>query len=113
MHDYLWLTERQNSLEMGWAMCASLVFHVLLVLILASTSDYYPATGAETRFEVIWATPSAQPPDPPAAQGVSAQGNLPQLQQQTVPPQPTMLPAGGIPGYPPITVAGSAEEFTT
>ena len=50
---------RLKFIEMAWPICASLLLHVLLVLILCSSSAYYPAAGAETRFDVIWATPAS------------------------------------------------------
>ena len=55
MHKRLRESGKLNVVEMAWPICASLLLHVLLVLILCSTSAYYPVTGAETRFDVIWA----------------------------------------------------------
>jgi hypothetical protein len=84
MYENLRLTGKLNGFEMAGALCASLTFHVLLVLILASTSVYYPATGAETRFDVIWATPSALPVDFPKTAGGESHQVLPGLAQETV-----------------------------
>ena len=93
MHDYLWLHGRCNGFEMAGAICASLAFHVLLVLVLSSAPDYFPATGEETRFSVIWATPSSLPLDLPAAATVNPPGPAPQLRQEPVWPDTTVVAA--------------------
>jgi hypothetical protein len=56
MHKRLRGPGKLNVVEMAWPTCASLSLHVLLVLMLYSTSAYYPVTGVQARFDVIWAT---------------------------------------------------------
>jgi hypothetical protein len=91
MHENLRLTGKLNSFEMAGALCASLTFHVLLVLILASTSVYYPATGTETRFDVIWATPSALPREPAVTAEVKPLRNSAGLHRETATLEPQLL----------------------
>jgi hypothetical protein len=92
MHVNLWLTGKLNGFEMAGALCASLTLHVALVLILASTSVSYPASGAETRFDVLWATPTALPVDVAQTAGADSQQGLPGLAQKTGEPEFPMLP---------------------
>jgi len=94
MHVNLWLTGRMNGFEMAWALCASLIFHVLLILILASSAVYYPATGTETRFDVIWAPPSALPRNLAATAEVKPLRNPPGLHQKTAASEAQLLQDG-------------------
>ena len=61
-----WLFHKVNRFEMAWSICASLVFHVLLVLLLTTTSSYFPSVGMVPRFDLIWVSPSSAPSEPPA-----------------------------------------------
>ena len=101
MHPYLRRTDTSNGFEMAWALCASLIFHVLLVLTLTSSSIYYPVTGPETRFDVIWATPSALPREPTATAEVKPLRNPPGLQQETATLEPQLPQNGPPPASPP------------
>ena len=82
MPDYLRLTERLDCLDMAWAICASLILHILLVLILARTSSYVPFFGPVPVFDLIWATPSSAPADVAVTEQVSPPGP-PEIQQAT------------------------------
>lgn len=84
MHVNRRLTRKLNGFEMAWPLCASLTFHTLLALIICSTSAYYLATGVETRFDTIWATPSALPVDFAQAAGVESHQGPPKLARETV-----------------------------
>lgn len=84
MHVNRRLTGKLNGFEMAWPLCASLMFHTLLVLIINSTSAYYLATGVETRFDAIWATPSALPVDFAQTAVVESHQGQSELAQETV-----------------------------
>ena len=51
---------------MGGAICASLVFHTLVFLVLSETSLYYPAFGTPHSFEILWIFPGSAPVTLPA-----------------------------------------------
>ena len=97
----------RESIDLGCAIFSSLLFHVVLFLVLASTSIFYPAVGAAMRFDYIWLDPSltpATPPSPTASNTVTpavAVKTEPQNHElestgeqksDLVPPQPQTLP---------------------
>ena len=76
-----------DRLMIGRAICASLLLHLLLFLILARTAThftFYPAVGAFEHFDFIWVTPSPEP----AAPAVTATGASP-LQENSEPGEQT------------------------
>jgi hypothetical protein len=56
-----------NFYERAWALCASLFFHALLVLVLSTTSSFDPTLGRSTRFDIFWVSPSVAAPISPAS----------------------------------------------
>jgi hypothetical protein len=75
MHEEPWLPGKSNCSDLDGALCASLVFHALMVVVIASSSANYPATGPETHLDVIWAAPSPLPPDATKDQTPDSQPN--------------------------------------
>lgn len=63
--DYARVQSNESRMERGGAFCASLLFHVLLLLVLGSTSNFAITLGERSRFDVIfWISPAS-----PALQG--------------------------------------------
>ena len=61
-------SQSNNNLhERAWALCASLFFHALLVLVLSTTSSFDPTLGRSTRFDIFWVSPSVAAPISPAS----------------------------------------------
>ena len=61
-------THSNNNLnERAWALCASLLFHALLVLVLSTTSSFDPTLGRSTRFDIFWVSPSVAAPISPTS----------------------------------------------
>ncbi|GFE58400.1 hypothetical protein [Geobacter sp. AOG1] len=56
----------RESLDLGYAIFSSLLFHVVLFFVLASTSIFYPAVGSAMRFDYIWLDPSLTPSATPS-----------------------------------------------
>ena len=111
MEEYIWLINKENKFEMTWAICGSLIVHALLVLLLASTSIYYPAIGNVAKFDILWLSPSSTPmeaaatPDMVSSQPplsampwdlTPAKDKLPQGDAEpdsTLPPEPAVVAA--------------------
>ncbi|MBT0652952.1 hypothetical protein [Geomobilimonas luticola] len=55
----------RESIDLGCAIFSSLLFHIVLFLVLASTSIFYPAVGSAMRFDFIWLDPSLTPATKP------------------------------------------------
>lgn len=51
----------RESIDLGCAIFSSLLFHIVLFLVLTSTSIFYPAVGSAMRFDFIWLEPSLTP----------------------------------------------------
>lgn len=85
---------------MAPAICVSLVFHLLTVLILTTTSTYYPALGNLQQFDIFWVHPATIP----LVTAASAQANPPtepQLRRETVLPKLRQPLERGTPGLAP------------
>jgi hypothetical protein len=65
MHDNFCISGKLSRFDLACAMGASLIFHLMLIVILTSNRSYYPTTGSDPRFDVIWATPAPFPLDFP------------------------------------------------
>lgn len=91
----------KEVVDLGCAIFSSLLFHVALFLILASTSIFYPSVGSAMRFDFIWLETALIPPSTYTEKSVVAQHIEPlsdsiereNPQKITVaPPQPPKLP---------------------
>jgi len=63
---HTWSHSTKDRYDTWWAACASLFFHALLILTLASSPCLDLTIGKETRFDILWFSPSSLPSAPPA-----------------------------------------------
>jgi hypothetical protein len=77
-----WLQFTAERFDLKSALCASLGFHVSLLLVLATISTDHPAVGVFPRFEVIWVAPASVPADLRATAGVSQPSDRSYLQRE-------------------------------
>jgi hypothetical protein len=93
MHDNFWISGKLSRFDLACAICASLIFHLMLILILTSNSTYDPTTGSDPRFDVIWATPAPLPLDFPAPATSPPPSSTKDLQETATLGQPGPLPS--------------------
>jgi len=115
----------REKTDLVWAFFSSLVFHVVLFLVLASTSIFYPAVGSAMRFDFIWLDASLTQSAPLSLSPVENNVVAPSLAGDTeslnnavegavqqkseiVTPQPTTLPIA--PEEPPETESIEDED---
>lgn len=55
---YTWLFNKSDSRGLWLASLYSLLLHVLMVIIMATTSVFYPTAGDATKIDVVWLYPS-------------------------------------------------------
>ena len=59
MEHYLWLFNNQNDRRGLWGACLfSLLLHVIMFAIMATTTIFYPMTGENSKLDVVWLYPS-------------------------------------------------------
>jgi len=63
---HTWSHSTRERNDTWWAACASLFFHALLILTLASSPSLNFTIGRETRFDILWVSPSSLPSASPA-----------------------------------------------
>jgi hypothetical protein len=61
MVEYIWVFDRDEKKEMGCSVLGSLIFHSLLLTVLASTNFFYSMPGESENVEVLWYYPSMSP----------------------------------------------------
>jgi hypothetical protein len=61
MVEYIWLFDRDEKKEMGCSVLGSLIFHSLLLTVLASTNFFYSLPGESENVEILWYYPSLSP----------------------------------------------------
>jgi hypothetical protein len=61
----VWSHENNSHCDTVWALCTSIFFHVLLVFPLGTASSLDLTIGKETRFDILWLSPSSAPPESP------------------------------------------------
>lgn len=90
MEEYTWLFNRRDYSGLASSFLFSVLFHVLLFAILASTSIYYPLTGDAEKIDVVWLYPSfllggqSEP---------AGQVDVPAMKEPVVTPSPTRVEA--------------------
>jgi len=115
-------TRKTNeSTNMTWSLAASIVFHVLVVMICATTSVFYPLTGHAEKFEFIWlaagSLPDAADPSVPLpAENGQPGGNGSESIQTTTPDDPAENDADQDPSPQPeetdsVTLVAAAEKI--
>jgi hypothetical protein len=75
-----------DRVMIGRAICASLLLHLLLFLILARTAahfTFYPAVGAFEHFDFIWVTSSPEPAAPAVTSGASPPQEISEPREKT------------------------------
>ncbi len=55
---YIWLFNKSDGRGLMWAAFSSLLLHVLMVVVMATTSVFYPTAGDSSKIDVVWLYPS-------------------------------------------------------
>ena len=59
MENYLWLFNNHNDNRGLWGACLfSLLLHVIMFAIMATTTIFYPMTGENSKMDIVWLYPS-------------------------------------------------------
>ncbi|RII27793.1 MAG: hypothetical protein CXR31_06085 [Geobacter sp.] len=91
----------RESIDLGCAIFSSVLFHVVLFLVLASTSIFYPAVGSAMRFDYIWLDPYLAPKTAASEQNTEQPAVLEKVEStdgailqksEVIPPQQSILP---------------------
>lgn len=91
MDEALWEFHKSSRFELRWAVCASLLLHILLALVLSVPPATPQAAGSDGRFAISWAAPGAAAVPTPAVARKQARGE-PETPVAPAQPVPARLP---------------------
>jgi hypothetical protein len=71
-HHYIWLFDKSDRRGLWWAFLSSLLLHVLMFAIMATTTVFFPLSGNTTKLDIVWLYPSflfgGETESPPSSQ---------------------------------------------
>ncbi len=89
---YIWLFNKSDKRGLFGAAFCSLLLHVLMVVVMATTSIFYPTAGDASKIDVVWLYPflfGGETDTPPPAQ------SSPEMTEPVSPAREVIAPPAG------------------